>query len=246
MTWWDHALAATLIAFPPACTVWSVSRLTRRIESGDARARIRYYGWGTAEQWTLTLLLWMLWHWTGRPFADLGIVAPAGTAAWITAALCAATVIFFATQIRSVLASEAAQASARAQLERSPGVRIVIPASAAEMRVFVAVGVTAGICEELLYRGFVLWYLSALLPRGWAIAAAVAIFGIGHAYQGVRGVLMTAMAGGIALAVYLWTGSLIAPIVMHATVDLANGFILYRAQSLNGETMPAHDGLAAR
>ena len=76
MTGWDHALAATLIALPPACTVWSVSRLTRRIDSGDARARIRYYGWGVAEQWTLTLLLWMLWRWTGRPFADLGSWRP--------------------------------------------------------------------------------------------------------------------------------------------------------------------------
>lgn len=117
-------------------------------------------------------------------------------------------------------------------------VRIVIPASAAEMRVFAAVSVTAGICEELLYRGFALWYLSALLPRGWAIAAAVAIFGIGHAYQGLRGVLMTATAGGIAIAIYLWTGSLVAPMVMHATLDLANGFIGYRSTAGDGVATP--------
>jgi uncharacterized protein len=246
MTWWDHALAVVLIAYSPASAVWFAGRLARRIASGDAGARIRYYGWGTASQWTLTLLLWMLWRSTGRPFADLGIVAPAGTAAWITAALCAATVIFYATQIRSVLVSDTAQASVRAQLEGSPGIRAIIPATAAEMRGFAWVSVTAGICEELLYRGFILWYLGALLPGGWAIAAAVAVFGVGHAYQGVRGVLMTATAGGIALAVYLWTGSLLAPIVMHATVDLANGFIGYRALGMHGETMPADDGLAAQ
>ena len=245
MTWADHALAATLVMLLPA-PLWSVSRLARRIESGDARARIRFYAWGIAEQWTLTLLLWMLWHWAGRPFAALGIVAPAGSAAWGTVALCAATAIFFVVQIRTVLESGEAQASVRAQIERSPGTRIVLPASAAEMRGFAAVGVTAGICEELLYRGFVLWYLSALLPRGWAIVAAVAIFGIGHAYQGVRGVLMTAMVGGIAMAVYLWTGSLIAPIVMHATLDLANGFIGYRSTTGDGVATPTHDGVAAR
>lgn len=245
MTWVDHALAATLVMLIPA-SVWSVSRLARRIESGDTRARLRFYAWGMAEQWTLTLLLGMLWHRTGRPFAALGIVAPAGTAAWITVALCVVTVIVFAAQIRTVLESVEAQRSVRAQLERSPGVRIVIPGSAAEMRVFAAVGVTAGICEELLYRGFVLWYLSALLPRGWAIVAAVAIFGIGHAYQGVRGVLMTAMVGGIALAVYLWTGSLIAPIVMHATLDLANGFIGYRSTTGDWGATPTHHGAAAR
>ena len=241
MTWVDHALAATLVVLSPPAVVWSASRLARRIESGDARARIRYYGWGMAEQWALTLLLWMLWHWTGRPFEALGIVAPAGAAAWITVALCVATVIVYATQIRTVLVSEAAQASVRAQLERSPGVRIGIPASAAEMRSFAAVSVTAGICEELLCRGFILWYFSVLLPRGLAIVAAVAAFGIGHAYQGLRGVLMTATAGGVAMAVYLWTGSLIAPIVMHATLDLANGFIGYRVK-VSGEATGSATG----
>ena len=244
MTWADHALAATLVVLIPA-GVRSVSRLARRIESGDARARIRFYGWGIAEQWTLTLLLGMLWHWTGRPFAALGIVAPAGTAAWITVALCVTTAIVLAAQIRAVLQSGEARASVRAQLERAPGLRIINPASAAEMRAFAAVGVTAGICEELLYRGFFLWYLSALLPRVWAIVAAVAIFGIGHAYQGARGVLLTAMAGGIAMAVYVWTGSLIAPMVMHATLDLANGFIGYRSTTGNGVATPTHDSVAA-
>ena len=246
MTWADHALAVWLVVVSPVASVWSTSRLRRRIESGDGRARIRFYVWGIAEYWTVTLVVWILWQWTGRPFAALGMVAPAGTAAWITVALCVATVIFYATQIHSVLVSEAAQASLRAQIERSPGVRIVIPTSAAEMRAFVAVGVTAGICEELLYRGFVLWYLSALLPRGWAIVAAVAIFGIGHAYQGARNVLMTAMVGGIALAVYLWTGSLIAPMVMHAVVDLANGFIGYRSTTGDGVATPTHDGVTAQ
>jgi membrane protease YdiL (CAAX protease family) len=42
---------------------------------------------------------------------------------------------------------------------------------------------------------------------------------------------------------YLWTGSLIAPIVMHVAVDLANGFIAYRAQA-SGEAMPAQKGVA--
>jgi hypothetical protein len=119
MTWADHAFAATLVVLLPA-PVWSVSRLARRIESGDARARLRFYGWGIAEVSTQTLLLVMLWHWTGRPFAALGIVAPAGTAAWVTVALCVATAIFYAVQIRTVLESEEAQASLRAQIESSP------------------------------------------------------------------------------------------------------------------------------
>ena len=109
----------------------------------------------------------------------------------------------------------------RAQLERSPGVRSVVPATRSELPGFAAVSVTAGVCEELLFRGFVLWYLDALLPAGWAIAGTVVVFGLGHAYQGARGVLFTAVVGGVALAAYLWTGSLVAPMVMHAAVTFS-------------------------
>jgi membrane protease YdiL (CAAX protease family) len=232
MTWVDHALAFLFVVLAPPATAWSSLRLARRIESGDERARIRAYAWGMAEAWALTLVLLVLWLWTGRPFEFLGIVAPAGTAAWITAALCAVTIVFYATQVHAALGSAEALASVWAQ--QTPGIRNLMPASAAEMRGFAAVSVTAGVCEELFYRGFVFWYLGMLLPWGWAIAATVAAFGIGHAYQGARNVLITGATGAIFLAAYLWTGSLLAPIVIHAVIDLANGFIIYRANTGGG------------
>ena len=41
--------------------------------------------------------------------------------------------------------------------------------------------------------------------------------------------LATGIAGAIAMAVYLLTGSLLAPMVLHAALDLVNGFAIYRA-----------------
>ena len=60
------------------------------------------------------------------------------------------------------------------------------------------------------------------------------VFGVAHAYQGARGILLTMLAGGAAMALYLLTGSLVAPMFLHATVDLANGFMAYRALSTAG------------
>jgi membrane protease YdiL (CAAX protease family) len=45
----------------------------------------------------------------------------------------------------------------------------------------------------------------------------------------MRGVFSTGIAGAIAMGVYLLTGSLLAPILLHATLDLVNGFTIYRA-----------------
>ncbi len=93
----------------------------------------------------------------------------------------------------------------------------------AEFRLFPLVCVTAGVCEEVLFRAFLLSYLSegAFRLGAWpAIAAACVVFGVAHFYQGFAGVMVTAALGfGLAM-MYLWTGSLAAPMVLHALIDL--------------------------
>jgi membrane protease YdiL (CAAX protease family) len=106
---------------------------------------------------------------------------------------------------------------------------MILPATVREARVFTGVAITAGICEEVLYRGYLLWYLQSLgLGRG-AVVVAIVAFGLAHAYQGIRGIGGTGVTGAVAMGLYLLTGSLVAPIVLHATVDLANGLMMYRA-----------------
>jgi membrane protease YdiL (CAAX protease family) len=232
MIWLDHLLAGSIVFIEPPYGAWVISRVIRQIASGDPDARRRLYRWGIRWQWACTIGLLGLWAWLDRPLAWLGLVAPTGRAAWITAALCVAIAAFFATQVRAVLTSADARAALRAQLDRSgPGVQAVTPATAPELKLFLAVSVTAGICEEIMARGFMLWYFSCWLPGWAAIAAVIVVFGVGHAYQGLRGVLLTGAVGAIFLALYLWTGSLVAPMVIHAVVDLANGYLAYRSVS---------------
>ena len=138
-----------------------------------------------------------------------------------------AAAAFFASQLRTVAVSEDARASVRTQLEAQPAVRLIVPATRREAKVFSALALTAGACEELLYRGFLLHYLQFWLPGGIAVAAAIVAFGAAHAYQGLRGVALTGLAGAAAMAVYLVTGSLLAPAILHAVLDLANGLTAY-------------------
>jgi membrane protease YdiL (CAAX protease family) len=226
MTWLDHLFVASLLIGLPAYAAWHVPRLTRHIEADPAYARTKDYLLTVALQWALTLALLAWWVLAARPFADLGLVAPAGRS-WVTF-VTAAIVAFFASQVRSVARSPEAQAKVRAQLDSQPSVRVILPTTPAEMRAFSALAVTAGVCEEILYRGYLLYYLRQVLPGAAAVAAAIAAFGLAHAYQGRRGIVLTGLAGATAMAFYLLTGSLGASIVLHATVDLANGFMAYR------------------
>ncbi|MFC7571937.1 CPBP family intramembrane glutamic endopeptidase [Klenkia terrae] len=109
----------------------------------------------------------------------------------------------------------------------------LLPRSAGERRLFAVVGATAGICEEWLYRGFFLAVVAAVVPglaSGWLVVVAAVAFGAAHAYQGLAGVLLTGVLGGVFAALYLQTGSLLLPVLLHAAVDLR--FLLVPSSAL--------------
>jgi hypothetical protein len=105
----------------------------------------------------------------------------------------------------------------------------MLPHDARELRWFSAVAITAGICEELLYRGYLIWYLQHWLPLAAAVVLAAVIFGVGHFYQGPRGMIQTAVVGAFMAAVYLVTGSIFASMALHALMDLYSGRVTFKA-----------------
>ena len=110
------------------------------------------------------------------------------------------------------------------------------PAFGRELAAFVPVCVTAGICEELLYRGWLvrlLWV--AIGSKWWAIAVGGVLFGIGHAYQGVKGAVRSGFVGAQLAALFVLTGSLLPGQVLHAAFDLLMGY----AGALGKERMRA-------
>lgn len=99
----------------------------------------------------------------------------------------------------------------------------MLPRTTAERQWFGAVSVTAGICEEIAYRGFLLAVVAAIAPGFPVVVSAVVAvvgFGVAHAYQGPQGIVGTMVVGAVLSALYLSTWSLIAPMILHALIDL--------------------------
>jgi len=84
------------------------------------------------------------------------------------------------------------------------------------------VSVTAGICEELLYRGFLVWALQPWVGLGWAAAVSVIAFGAAHAYQG-KDVVRPTLAGLVPQGIALLTQSIPPGILVHAILDVMSG-----------------------
>ncbi|WP_426594837.1 CPBP family intramembrane glutamic endopeptidase [Cellulomonas sp. McL0617] len=114
---------------------------------------------------------------------------------------------------------------------RLPGVRRtpapahpMHPVSSADRRGWAWLSLSAGVTEEVTYRGLVVLALATVL-RGAAavvvIVAAGALFGLAHWYQGGLGMLATGALGAVLAGLYLSTGSLVIPMVLHVLIDLA-------------------------
>ncbi len=98
-----------------------------------------------------------------------------------------------------------------------------LPATWSERRWFAFVCITAGICEETLFRGFLLHYLHVSgfsLNLTLALLLSSGIFGLQHFYLGIGGTVFSIIAGLILGLLFLMTGTLIVPMVLHAVMDL--------------------------
>jgi Type II CAAX prenyl endopeptidase Rce1-like len=84
-------------------------------------------------------------------------------------------------------------------------------------------GFTAGVCEETLFRGFLLHYLQVFpwtLNLTLALLISSVIFGFNHLYQGAGGVAGSAIVGFLFGLLFLLTGNLLLPIIFHGVIDL--------------------------
>jgi membrane protease YdiL (CAAX protease family) len=220
----DHALALVLVVVAPPYAAWSFRRLRGRIARGGGAARRAAYRGTMVTQWTLTIALLAHWRFAARPFSDLALMPPSGWGAAVAILLLATLVGIFLFQ-QAHADDSALQEAIRSKL--AP-VESILPHDDDDERRFMGVAITAGVCEEVLYRGFLTWYAVQFLPTFVAVPAVALAFGLAHSYQGVRGIVTTTivglvMAGFAALAASLWVA-----MAVHALVDLNSGLLARR------------------
>ena len=100
----------------------------------------------------------------------------------------------------------------------------LLPVSLLEYLPYSALAITAGVCEEFVYRGFGVAALSkAGLPVWLVVLLSSILFGLAHAYQGRAGIVSTGVFGILLAVGRLGFGSLVPVMMWHAGLDLAAG-----------------------
>src|SRR5581483_9053603 len=198
-------LAALLVVVQPFAGRRRYRALLARLAT-DPGARLRHYRRGIRGEWLGVALVGVIGLLAGRTAASIGLRAPDDAAlAW------------------QLVAEVAVLLAASTVVMRRPGFLDLLPRTTDERLVFAVLAITAGVCEEVLFRGFGFAYVRFVWPGASDTAVIVLTsvpFGFAHLYQGVRGVVLTGLVGAAFASMVLATGSLLVPIAAHAMVDL--------------------------
>ncbi len=237
-----HLITAFLVFVLPFAGRFRFNQLKQRIAAGDPTAKLRFYRRGIIQQ-TLLAAIVLTWYSLARirP-SDIGLVAPSSWILSLFVISCiTASIVYSVFHFRKTGDDKLKRA-----LQNIGG---IIPTSTVERRAFAAFGVGAGIVEELVCRGFLIYYLSTIIPfRDITVFVLLSslIFGFAHLYQGRKGVLLTTILGICMAALYVTTGSLLVPVVIHVLLDLRLLWLFTpaRLQSLSAE-IPATNAQGA-
>jgi len=228
----DHLLVFGFVVLWPIVGWRGYRRFMRRVTDGVPGARTRVYLQTIAEQWLLVAAVVGWWFHEGRTPAKLGLGFGPATPTIIGAIVTAAVLTALVDQMDRIRKLEPAKLE---KLRVSLGhAAPLLPTTDGEQAIFRVLALTAGICEEILFRGYLLWYLAAGIGAWPAMFVGAALFGVAHCYQGAKGTLKTGIGGLVLVFLYCSTGSLLWPMALHAAMDLqggAVGRVLQRARS---------------
>jgi len=223
----DHILVVLIaVAGPIADCLWLYPRLARNSAVNDPTARPLAYGSLMAFAWGATACVAGLWLAHRRPWSALLLAGFHPLRLGIGLAVAVAYAALAVAQSRAI--------AKRPQILERVGRKLgkaepLMPRTPAERQAFMAVALTAGICEEFLYRGYLTWYFSlwtGLIP---AKVIATLLFGLAHMYLGRTHVVQSTIAGAVLAVLAAASGSLLPAIVMHAIMDLVAGHVGSRA-----------------
>lgn len=194
--------------------------------TGFAHNRLTGYAITMASEWLIVAFIWLGARWNGAsPRTLLGENSPslrsiARDLGLAIAYLIAANIVL---AVLGVVLGRLLHAAPNDSLKN------LLPHTGLETAVYLLLALAAGICEELIFRGylqrqFTAWTSSALA----GIALQGIVFGAAHAYQGTTMMLVISVYGCMFGSLAYWRKSLRPGMAAHFIQDSVGGLLMAR------------------
>jgi uncharacterized protein len=104
---------------------------------------------------------------------------------------------------------------------------VIMPRGTLEMILWVVLSISAGFCEEFIFRGYLQKQFFAIFGNNaMAVAGQALVFGVAHGYQGVKGMTSITIYGALFGILAMMRKSLRPGMIQHAMQDSFAGIAL--------------------
>ncbi len=224
LEFWTRFFLAAFLTFVGPFLDLQLARKMR--ETRTSSFRLRFYRYGTASLWAIGAICFVLMGGHGVLHLSAVVLASPGVLGNFAMRLVLAVVVagFFGIVLwpGAVCLFRERMRLAYTKVLAKNNINFMLPIGTLERRWWFALSITAGICEEIIFRGFLMTVARGELRMGLLLAllATSAVFGFNHLYQGGRSIVMTALVGLMLGVVSILTAGLLLPMLLHAAMDL--------------------------
>lgn len=186
-----------------------------------------YYSNGLI-MWIASFLILGAWLFYGRSIASFGFSIPIMGVIVVGCTL-GFVILYLGDLIFETLNPSRKQKTINKLSENTP----FLPSNSKELAHFTFAAFTAGVCEEIIFRGFFINYLLAfsghtIVGQWSSILLPALLFSVVHIYQGHKAVLKILLAGILFGLIYYFSRSLLIVIILHFVMDMISAYVAMR------------------
>ena len=222
--WWHTALMVLLIAGISAAGA-------RQLHSagGHLPRLVPNYSLSIVYEWALAGMAWWGLRLRKIPLKQLMGETRPGLRGWLSDLGAALLYWMVALALLSVVAQAIFYSSGSSIDPRKIGevTQKLAPSTGPEMMLFLMLSISAGVCEEFVFRGYLQQQFGRAGRRIWVgVVLSAIVFGSAHLYEGIAGVVLIAAYGAMFGVLTILRRGLRTGMIAHAWHDSFSGAAL--------------------
>jgi len=208
-----HLVPTLLIGVVYPFIAITTGHKTRSLLSESPHLKVYIYKYTMITQVILILLITGAMQMTNDQIKTIGLLF-LGEPIWLLLGIASCFLAFWLFNKISLSANQQQKL-----LKQYEDVVYIMPTNAREFKYAIMLSIVAGTLEEVIFRGYLFWQMSQIMPLFPAIIVVNVVFGLSHYGTKAKNSISAFLLGMVASTLYYFTGSLLLPMVMHVIVD---------------------------
>lgn len=225
---WTTILAGLVGIIYPTYFLLTYKKTNNCIK-GDDKFRLIDYKQTILIFWALTILILVNFFITQLPQLNL---YPNFTMTSIVLSIL--VLVFSVIQYKSSNITSESLADVKGKME---DVYHYLPKTKGEFNWFIILSISAGICEEIIFRLFLYEFLKENIGLLIAFVLTNVVFAITHIGMGKQNIISSFILGLLFSAIYYFTENIWIAVLLHIAIDINGGILGYRMNKQEQKTM---------